>query len=133
MRVHSAHLNGWGGYCNTDRSGHSRDYKNGDKQKDRGGCQSDSNNNISQAWGAYSNSNNKNSVAWGGDNSSNNNRYSAWGGGSPTNITNFTGKKKGNCPSGGTNKPLSNGWERINKNEGIEKLTEEKNSIVRSL
>ena len=124
--------NGWGGYCNTNHSGHGRGHKNGDKQKDCGGCQSDSNNNISQAWGADSNSNNNHLVTWGNDNSSNRKNYSASCGNSPKKITDSTARTLGNYPNWGKSEHSSNRWERMNRNDVIEKLTEEKNSLIKT-
>ena len=61
---------------------------------------------------------------WGGDdNSCNSNISVAWGGDSNTNISKLKTQ--------GKSKHSSSGWEKKNDNDGIEKLMEEKNSLVK--
>ena len=88
------------------------------------GGDSHNNNSRCTSRGDYGNNNGTNFRGWGGDdNSSNSNISVAWGGDSNTNISKLK--------TWGKSKHSSSGWENKNDNAVIEKLMEEKNSLVK--
>ena len=88
------------------------------------GGDSHKNNSRCTSRGDYGNNNGNKFRGWGGDdNSRNSNISEAWGGDSNTNISKLKTQ--------GKSKHSSSGWENFYDNDVIEKLMEEKNSLVK--